>query len=162
MKLEHLAIPTRVMHKGMTVRDFFEEAVLCTVPGLPYVNDQGEIVGRISIRDVYKHMAVPDNLLRVANALGDRTENIDLPEMKVCETLALPVETYLLENIPSVSPRSSIVKALALMELHNNSYLFLIDEGDYKGVVTRMVIADRMLRCVRETEQNRKLSAPEI
>ena len=39
MKLEHLAIPTGVMHKGMTVRDFFKEAVRCNVPGLPYVND---------------------------------------------------------------------------------------------------------------------------
>jgi predicted transcriptional regulator len=161
MKLEHLAIPTGVMHKGATVRDFFEEAVRCNVPGLPYVNDQGEIVGRLSIRHVYKHIAVPDSLIRVANGLGDATENIDLHEMKVIETLSLPVETYLLEHMPSVSPHSSIVKALALMELHNSGYIFLIDEGEYNGVVTRMLIADRMLRCIRDMEQNRSPSALE-
>jgi len=72
--------------------------------------------------------------------------------MRVTEALALPVENFLLKNIPSVSPRSSIVKALALMEAHNTSYIFLIEEGEYKGVVTRMVIARRMLACVMERE----------
>jgi len=152
MKLEHLAIATGVMRKGMTVRDFFEECARCNVAGLPYVNDQGKVVGRISIRDVYKHMAIPDHLIRVAHMLGDQTDRLDLPEMKVMETLALPVETYLLENIPSVSPQSSIVKALAIMEMFNTSYIFLIEEGEYKGVVTRMVIAHRMLLCVKSKE----------
>ena len=152
MKLEHLSIATGVMRKGMTLRDFFEECVRCNVPGLPYVDDQERIVGRISIRDVYKHMAIPDHLIRVAHLLGDKTNQLDLPEMKVSETLKLPVETFLLENIPSVSPRSSIVKALAIMEMFNTSYIFLIEDGRYCGLVTRMVIAHRMLLCFQEQE----------
>ena len=40
MKLERLAIMTGFMRHGMTVRDFFQEAVRCNVPGLPYVDDQ--------------------------------------------------------------------------------------------------------------------------
>jgi predicted transcriptional regulator len=152
MKLEHLSIATGVMRKGMTLRDFFEECVRCNVPGLPYVDDQDRIVGRISIRDVYKHMAIPDSVIRVAHLLGDQTDQLDLPEMKVSETLDLPVETFLLENIPSVSPRSSIVKALAIMEMYNTSYIFLIENGEYKGLVTRMVIAHRMLLCIQEQE----------
>ncbi len=154
MRLENLCIPTKVMRKGMTLHDFFSEAANCRVAGLPYANEQGKIVGRISIRDVYKHMAVPDHLLRVADALGDQTDRLDLPEMKVMETMALPVETYVLYNITSVTPRSSVVKALALMELHNTSYIFLIDGDDYKGVVTRMIIAQRMLQCVREMKKS--------
>jgi CBS domain-containing protein len=154
MKLQHLSIATGVMRKGMTLRDFFEECVRCNVPGLPYVDDQDRIVGRISIRDVYKHMAIPDHVIRVADMLGDHTDHLDLPEMKVQETLALPVETYLLSNIPSVSPRSSIVKALAIMEMHNTSYIFLIENGEYMGLVTRMVIAHRMLLCVQEQERS--------
>jgi CBS domain-containing protein len=136
----------------MTLRDFFEECVRCNVPGLPYVDDQDRVVGRISIRDVYKHMAIPDHLIKVAHLLGDRTDQLDLPEMKVSETLALPVETFLLENIPGVSPQSSIVKALAIMEMFNTSYIFLIENGEYKGLVTRMVIAHRMLLCIQEQE----------
>jgi predicted transcriptional regulator len=72
--------------------------------------------------------------------------------------MASPVETFLLENIPSVSPRSTIVKALALMEVHNSSYIFLIENGVYEGVVTRQVIARRMLECVLEMERNKGLS----
>jgi CBS domain containing-hemolysin-like protein len=132
------------------MRDFFEEAVRCNVPGLPYVNAQDQIIGRISIRDVYKRIAVPDNLLLFADALGDQTDNLDLAEMKVMEMMQMPVEDFLLENMPAVSPRSSIVKALALMELHNSSYVFLIEDGAYIGVVTRMVIAQRMMACVNE------------
>jgi CBS domain-containing protein len=56
----------------------------------------------------------------------------------------------MLGNIPHVSPNSSLVKALALMELHNTSYIFLMDNNDYRGIVTRMVVAKRMLQCVRE------------
>jgi CBS domain-containing protein len=152
MKLEHLAIATGLMRRGMTMRDFFEEAVRCNVPGLPYVDAQERITGRISIRDVYKRIAVPDNLLLFADALGDRTDNLDLPEMKVMEMMRMPAENFLLENMPTVSPRSSVVKALALMELHNSSYVFLIEDGAYVGVVTRMVIAMRMMACVSETD----------
>jgi signal-transduction protein with cAMP-binding, CBS, and nucleotidyltransferase domain len=97
-------------------------------------------------------MAIPDHLIKVAHLLGDRTDQLDLPEMKVSETLALPVETFLLENIPGVSPQSSIVKALAIMEMFNTSYIFLIENGEYKGLVTRMVIAHRMLLCIQEQE----------
>ncbi len=158
MRLQRLAIMTGVMREGMTLRDFFQEAVRCNVPGLPYVDEQDRIAGRISIRDVYKHIAVPDSVLRLADAMGDQTDRLDLPEMKVLEALALPVETCLLENIPSVSPCSATVKALALMEVHNTSYIFLIEDGEYKGVVTRMLVAKRMLECVMEMEQNRGLS----
>jgi predicted transcriptional regulator len=162
MKLEHLAVMTGFMRKGMTMRDFFEEAVRCNVPGLPFVDDRDQIVGRISIRDVYKYIAVPDYLLTVADVMGDQTDRLDLPQIEVMHAMTLPVDTCLLENIPTVSPRSSIVKALALMEVHNTSYIFLIENGVYNGVVTRMVIAKRMLECVKEIEQNRGITAADI
>ena len=90
--------------------------------------------------------------------MGDQTDKLELPEIRVMEIMASPVEMFLLENIPSVSPRSTIVKALALMEVHNSSYIFLIDNGVYQGVVTREVIARRMLKCVQEMEQNKGAS----
>ena len=87
MKLEHLSIATGVMHKGMTLRNFLDECVRCNVPGLPYVDARNKVVGRISIRDVYKHMAIPDHLVRVAHMLGDQTDTLDMPEMKILEIL---------------------------------------------------------------------------
>ena len=155
MKLHRLAIMTGIMRHGMTLFDFFSEAVRCNVPGLPYVDEQDRIVGRISIRDVYKRIAVPDSILRVADAMGDDTDRLDLPEMKVLEAMKMPVENYLLEDVPTVSPQSTVVKALALMEVHNTSYIFLVDQGSYSGVVTRMEIAQRMLECVEEVKHGR-------
>lgn len=160
MKLERLATMTGFMRHGMTLRDFFQETVHCNVPGLPYVDEHDQIIGRISIRDVYKCIAVPDNILRIADAMGDGDQmgNLDIPEMKTLEIMATPVENYLLEKIPTVSPSSTVVKALALMEVHNSSYIFLIEDGQYKGVVTRMIIAKRMLECVLEMERKKGIS----
>ena len=155
MKLERLAVMTKVMRQGMTLRDFFEEAARCNVPGLPYVDDQDQIIGRISIRDVYKRIAVPDNVISLADAMGDRTDRLDLSEKMVLNAFTRPVEGYMLKSIPNVSPRSSLFKALALMEAYNTHYVFLIDNGEYRGVVTRMVIANRMLDCLKELERTR-------
>ena len=152
MKLERLAVMTGVMRSGMTLRDFFREAARTNVPGLPYADADDRIVGRISVRHVFKHIAVPDNLVRLADAVGDRTDKLDLSDMRIVQSLALPVETHLLENITSVSPNSSIVKALVIMEAHNTNYIFLIENGEYRGVVTRMVIARRMLECIEAME----------
>ena len=44
------------------------------------------------------------------------------------------------------------------MEVHNTGYIFLIEDGRYEGVVTRMVIARRMLECVQEMKRNEGMS----
>lgn len=136
---------TKVMRKGMPLHKFLEEAVRCDVPGLPFVDAQDQIVGRVSIRDVFKRIAVPSSYLRLADAMGDETDRLDMSEERALKRLARPVENYLLEKVPTVSRRSSLVKALAIMEAHNTHYIFLIEDGTYMGVVTRMVIAKRLL-----------------
>lgn len=155
MKLQNIAVPTKIMRHGMTVFDFFEEALSRKVPGLPYANEEGRIVGRISVRNIYKKLAVPDNVLIIADMLGDLSDSLDPPEIKVAELMDSPVEAYLLEGIPSVSSGSSAVKAFALMEVHNSSYIFLIDDEEYKGVVTRMDLARRMLEIYKETHKGK-------
>ena len=148
---------TEVMRKGMTMHEFFREAVRSNVPGLPYADENGRIVGRISVRHVFKKVAVPSGYVRLADAMGDQTSRLDISERRILKSLAKPVETYLLENIPGVSPTSSLVKALAIMEAYNTHYIFLIEDDKYMGVVTRMVIAQRMLDWLEELEQNRPI-----
>ena len=150
---------TKVMRKGMSLREFFEEAVRCNVPGLPFVDEHNHIVGRVSIRDVFKRIAVPSSYLRVVDAMGDQTDRLDMSEQRILNRLARPVETYLLENIPTVSPASSLIKALAIMEAYNTHYIFLIEDGAYMGVVTRMVIANRLLDWLDEID--RGISIPD-
>lgn len=154
MKVERLAVMTGVMRKGMTLKEFFQEAVRCNVPGLPYVDDDGRIKGRISVRHVFKQIAVPDSVVRLADAMGDQTDRLDLSERRVLKAMARPVQKHLLENIPTVSPKSALVKALAIMEAYNTHYIFLIEHGEYSGVVTRMIIANRMLEGLKEIEQD--------
>ena len=151
---------TEVMRKGMSIRHFFEEAVRSNVPGLPFVDERDHIVGRISVRDVFKNIAVPSSYLRLVDAIGDQTDRLDMSEQRILNSLALPVETYLLENIPSVSPASSLIKALAIMEAYNTHYIFLIEDGAYMGVVTRMVIANRLLDWLGEVEEG--ISVPDL
>lgn len=145
------------MRKGMTLLDFFEECTHQRVPGVPFVDEYEHVVGRISLRDVFKRLAIPDNVVKVAHFLGDRTEKLELPELKVREILALPVEDFVLETIPNVSPQSGIIKALAIMEMFNSSYIFLTDNDKYLGVVTRMVIARRMMDTVHTMGEKRSL-----
>ena len=149
---------TEVMRKGMSLRDFFREAVRCNVPGLPFVDEHDHIIGRISVRDVFKRVAVPSSYLRLVDAMGDQTNRLDMSEQRILRRLARPVETYLLENIPCVSPASSLIKALAIMEAYNTHYIFLIEDGKYMGVVTRMVIANRLLDWLGELEQGQSVS----
>jgi len=157
MKLQRLAVMTEVMRKGMSIRDFFAEAVRSNVPGLPFIDEDDHIVGRISIRDVFKRIAVPSSYLRLVDAIGDQTNRLDMSEQRILDSLSLPVETYLLENIPSVSPASSLIKALAIMEAYNTHYIFLIEDEKYMGIVTRMVIANRLLEWVEEIGRGESL-----
>ena len=149
---------TEVMRKGVPLRHFFEEAVRSNVPGLPFVDENDRIVGRISVRDVFKKIAVPSSYLRLVDAIGDQTDRLDMSEKRILDSLARPVEDYLLENIPSVSPASSLIKALAIMEAYNTHYIFLIEHGEYMGVVTRMVIANRLLEWLEELDQGKSVS----
>lgn len=157
MKLERLAVMTEVMRKHMSVRDFFKEAVRCNVPGLPFVDSHDQIVGRISIRHVFKRIAVPSSYLRLADALGDVTNRLDMSETRILQSTARPVEEFMLDTIPSVSPASSLVKALAIMEAYNTHYIFLIEDGKYMGIVTRMVIANRLLDWLDEVDRGESL-----
>ena len=154
MKLQRLAVMTGVMHKGLSLRDFFEEAVRCNVPGLPFVDEHGHISGRVSIRDVFKRIAVPSSYLRLVDAIGDVTNRLDMSERRILEAMARPVEDYVLERIPSVSPASSLIKALAIMEAYDTHYIFLIEDDRYMGIVTRMVIAERMLEVLHAIERD--------
>ena len=63
--------------------------------------------------------------------------------------------------ISPVAPKSTgtnrLVKALAIMEAYNTQYIFLIEEGKYMGIVTRMVIARRLLDWLDEVDRGESL-----
>lgn len=147
MRLIDIIVPTRVVRPGMTIEEAFEECAARNVPGLPYCDAQGQVVGRVSIRNTLKLTCIPKYMVKAAHLLGDQLEHVRIPELQARQVLEMPVEPFVMENIATVTSESPVVKALAIMEQYNSGYIFLIDDGVYKGIVTRMGIAALMLRC---------------
>lgn len=147
LQLKEIIIHTRVARAGMSVREVFEECVAKNVPGIPFVNDDGDVVGRISVRHTLKNSCIPDFMVTGAHLLGDTLKNVQFPEGLAHQLLRLPCEQFLLEPIGEVNSRSPVVKALSVMEQKNSGYIFIIDEGRYIGIVKRMGIAALMLEC---------------
>ena len=145
MKLLDIVIPTGVAKKGMTIGQVFEECVRCKVPGIPYCDEDGHVVGRISIRHTFKVSSTPGYMVNAAHLLGDDIWHLSTSKIEVKELLDMPVDRFVLENFVNVSGASPVVKALSIMEKFNTGYVFLIDSGVYEGIVTRMGIAELML-----------------
>jgi len=145
MKLADILVPTCTAHSGMTVAEIFTECLSCHVPGLPFIDEQGQLTGKISIRNILKHTCLPDYLVSHADLIGDLEGYVSNPIFKANSILAMPIETFLLEDHPSTDSQSSPLKAIALMERYDTTYLFIVDDGEYKGVVNVLGIARGML-----------------
>ncbi len=146
MILREVMITTLVAHAGMTVGEVFQECVAKGVAGLPYRDENGAIIGRISMRHVFREECVPGDMVDGAHLLGNSFTHLDLQDIEKCQILSQPVEPYLLKTIPSLSSGSPVVKAVAIMERYNSSYLFIIDDGAYQGTVTRAGIASLLVK----------------
>lgn len=148
-ELKEVIFETRVARAGMTVGEVFEECVAHRVPGIPFCNESNEIVGRVSVRHTLKVTCIPEFMVKGAHLLGDAIEAVRIPDVLAREVLQMPAERFVLEPLAIVTSAAPVVKALAMMEQFNSSYAFVIDDGEYKGICTRMSIARLMLK-VRE------------
>jgi predicted transcriptional regulator len=129
----------------MILRDALELCVQYNVPGIPFVDSDNKIVGRISIHHSVNKSCMPDYLKGVAHLLGDNIQEVNVPTLSARELLSKPVDDFVLESVNIVTSNSPLIKGLAMMEQNNSTYLFLVDKEVYRGVVTRMGIAKRML-----------------
>ena len=145
MELNNLIIPTAVSHPGMTVAEVFRECVRSNVPGIPFQDESGHIIGKASIRHILKETCIPDYLVKHSHLLGDSFTHLSIPDDHVQHTLSLAIDPYVLTNIAVVSSNTPIAKALAIMEGNDATYMFVIDDGVYKGVVSIMGISKIML-----------------
>ncbi len=145
-----IIIPTGIARAGMTVGDVFEECVARDVRGLPFCDDQGNVIGRVSIRHTMKKTCIPDFMVKGAHLLGDRIGAVKMPGEFARKLLQLTVEQFMIKDLTIVSPAAMPLKAVALMEQHNTDYAFVIDDdGNYLGIVTRLGVASLMLTAGR-------------
>jgi CBS domain-containing protein len=146
MKLKRIFIRTKVAHQGMTVRDVFTECGRANIPALPFCTKSGRITGRVTLKNILKISCLPDYMVESARILGEEMSCMDDVEHKANRLLDTPVDFYVQEPALSLSSDAPIIKALALMEQNDTSYLFVVDNGQYQGVVTIQSLARMLTR----------------
>ena len=145
MILKNIVIPTGVARPGMTVREGFMECLRCGVPGIPFLDQAGQITGIFSIRETLRRACIPEIMVNYADLLGDTTSCVEIPEEHARRLLAVEVDGFVREKHIDVPLDTTLVKIVALMEKHSINYLFVHHDGKYVGVVTIWSIARRML-----------------
>ena len=148
MNVEQVLIPTKVAKAGMTVREFFKECSDANTPGLPFCDDSGLITGRVTVKNILKRSCLPEYLVEMARILGEQISNVQDMEAVAKQLLKEPAELYVQAPHISLTSKSSAIKALAMMEHGDTSYIFVVDGGQYKGVVTIHCLADKLAHYV--------------
>lgn len=144
MTIESVMIEAAVARGGMLVRDFFDLCGRAGVQALPFVDEREAIVGRVTIKNVLRLSCLPDYVVDMAPMLNVAMSCVENAEEKVREILCTPVDPYmqgLHQTLPSSAP---LIKAVAVMVSNDTSYIFVVDEGVYRGVVTIQGIASCM------------------
>jgi predicted transcriptional regulator len=145
MKLKTITIHTRVIKAGMTVREVFEECTRANTPGLPVCDDHDRVTGRVTLKHILKRFCLPDYLVEMAPILGEQISHVQDIESLAEQLLDSRIELFIQTPHASTTSASSAIKALALMEKIDSSYLFVIDEGRYQGVVTIQSLSEIIL-----------------
>jgi CBS domain-containing protein len=146
VKLSNIVIPTGIAEAGMSVRDVLRLCVDAGVPAVPFRREPG---GRpdawVSLHQIMKHGCIPEYMIELAEVLGNQLSCLEDAERKVHEILAKPADPFIRSPIMSVTSNAPVLKAVAILEKYNSSYLFVFDGDEYRGVITGVGIARRML-----------------
>jgi len=145
MELIDLIKPTGIASPGMRIEDVFRICVDADVPGIPFQGQDGYISGKVSIRHILKQTCIPDFMVRHAKLLGDEIHHLAISREQISRLLKLQVDGFVLSDIAVARSTTPFSKALAIMEDMDTTYLFVIDDGIYKGVVSVMGIAQAMI-----------------
>lgn len=144
MNIEHVLTPTIIIKPGMRVRDVFTECGKKQVHALPYCNEEGILSGRLTLKNIMKFSCLPEHMIELASLLGNQMSCVENAEEKAREIICNPVEPYVRQMKETISSQEPLIKALAMMERNNTSYIFVVDDGDYKGQITIQGIAKVM------------------
>lgn len=144
MDVESVLIETETAHAGMLVRDFFKACAAAQVQALPYVDEGGAVKGRITLKNVLRLSCLPNHVVEMAAMLNSQMSCVEHAEDKAREIICCPIEPFVQGPHCAISSDAPLIKALALMEGEDTSYVFVIDEGRYRGVITIQGIAAQM------------------
>ena len=145
MKLQQILTPTKVARPGMKVRELFDECTRIGTPGLPFCDSSERVVGRVTMKNIFKHCFLPDFMIELASVLGEQLSHMQDMDAETNKLLDSPVDSYVRRAHILLPPDAPIIKALAMMEKYSTSYVFVVDEGRYIGVVTIGSLASALL-----------------
>ncbi|MBL3529024.1 MAG: CBS domain-containing protein [gamma proteobacterium endosymbiont of Lamellibrachia anaximandri] len=148
MLVKDCIIETGVIRSGMLVREVFSECGRTHVQALPCVNEKGKITGRLTLKNIMKFSCLPEYMVELAPLLGGFLSCVDNAEEKINQVLCSQVDSYVRKAGIFTSSDAPAIKALAMMEKSDTSYLFVVDEGEYRGIITIQGIAARMSEIV--------------
>jgi CBS domain-containing protein len=146
-------IHTKVTRPGMPVCEVFAECGRARVQALPFVDDRGNLAGRVTLKNIMKFACLPDYMVATAPLLGSFLSCVDNAQAKIEEVLASQVDPYVRELQLSIGSDEPAIKALAIMEKNDTSYLFVVDGGEYRGIITIQGIAEQMSRMYECSKQ---------
>jgi len=144
MRVSNCIVETKVVKAGMLVREVFAECGKKRAQALPFVNEQGEITGRVTLKNILKFSCLPEHMVELAPLLGDFLSCVDNAEEKINQVMCSNVDPYVRKAGAFIRSDEPAIKALAMMAQHDTSYLFVVDDEVYQGVVTIQAIAERM------------------
>jgi len=145
-------IMTRVVRSGMLVREVFAECGHTHVQALPFVDKSGRITGRLTLKNIMRIACLPEYMVDTAPLLGGFLSCVDNAKEKIKQLLGHPVDDYVLESNLTIGSDEPAIKALAVMERNDTSYIFVVDDGQYQGIVTIQGIAMTMSSCDQDME----------
>ncbi len=142
MNVESVMTPTEMAHRGMLVRELFEICGREHVQALPFGDAGGRITGRVTLKNVLRLSCLPEYIVEMASLLTSRLSCVESAEEKAREIIGNPIDSYV-QEMPhqAISSDAPLIKALALMEKNDTSYVFVVDEGLYRGIITIQGIA---------------------
>ena len=146
MKLKQVLIPTKVANSGMTVREVFAECCKAHIPALPFCTKSGRIAGRVTLKNIMKCSCLPEYIIESARFLGEEMSCMEDIEVRAKQLLCVPVDPYVQEPALFLSSDAPAIKALAIMEQNDTSYLFVVDKGQYQGAVTIQSLAKMLIQ----------------
>ena len=100
----------------------------------------------MTLKYIANRSIVPEYLAQLALVVGDRFSTFEEMERRLPDVFGHRVEDYVQEPHAYIPSDTQLMKALAIMEHYDTSYLFVIDEGAYRGTITIQGIAAWMAR----------------
>ena len=112
--------------QGMLVREVFSECGRSHTQALPFVDEQGQVTGRVTLKNIMKFACLPEHMVELAPLLGSFLSCVENAEEKVLEVLYSPVDRYVRKANEFIGPDEPAIKALSIMEKNDTSYLFVV------------------------------------